>query len=46
MIEHLTIKGYKCLKDVSLDFSNLNLLVGANASGKSSVLQTLLLLRQ
>lgn len=46
MIERILIDGYKCLKDVSLETGNLNVLVGPNASGKSSVLQSLLLLRQ
>lgn len=46
MIENIAIDGYKCLKDTSLASSNLNVLVGPNASGKSSVLQALLLLRQ
>ena len=46
MIELIEIDGYKCLKDASLSVGKLNVLVGPNASGKSSVLQTLLLLRQ
>lgn len=46
MIENIAIDGYKCLKEVDLSTKSLNVLVGPNASGKSSVLQTLLLLRQ
>lgn len=46
MIERILIDGYKCLKDVDFKTNNLNVLVGPNASGKSSVLQSLLLLRQ
>jgi predicted ATPase len=47
MIESILIDGYKCLKETTpLLTSNLNVLVGANGTGKSSVLQTLLLLRQ
>ncbi|MCP4696587.1 MAG: DUF3696 domain-containing protein [Gammaproteobacteria bacterium] len=46
MIEHILIDGYKCLKKANLAAGNLNILVGPNASGKSSVLQALLLLRQ
>lgn len=46
MLKKIEIQGYKCLKNSTLELSNLNLLVGANASGKSSVLQTILLLRQ
>ena len=46
MIDHIFIDGYKCLKSVDFKTSQLNVLVGPNASGKSSVLQALLLLRQ
>lgn len=46
MIERILIDGYKCLKDVSIETGLLNVLVGPNASGKSSVLQVMLLLRQ
>jgi predicted ATPase len=46
MIERILIDGYKCLKDVDIKTGLLNILVGPNASGKSSVLQAILLLRQ
>lgn len=47
MIKRLKISGYKSLRMTNhLDLTNLNILVGANASGKSSVIQSLLLLRQ
>jgi predicted ATPase len=46
MIDSLSVKGFKSLLDVSLDMRQLTILVGGNASGKSSALQTLLLLRQ
>lgn len=46
MIERILIDGYKCLKDVDIETRLLNVLVGPNASGKSSVLQAMLLLRQ
>jgi len=46
MITRVSIDGYKCLKDCDLAVGNMNVLVGSNASGKSSVLQLLLLLRQ
>lgn len=46
MITEFGIHGYKSLLDVKLRPKRLNILVGANACGKSSVLQTLLLLRQ
>lgn len=40
------IAGYKSLKDINLVVRPLTLLAGANSSGKSSVLQPLLLLKQ
>lgn len=46
MINQMSISGYKCLRQVSLDLAHLNLFVGPNAAGKSSALQMLLLLRQ
>lgn len=46
MIDKVWIRGYKCLLDTSIESTNLNILVGPNASGKSSLLQALLLLRQ
>jgi predicted ATPase len=47
VIESILIDGYKCLRESTpLSTSNLNVLVGSNGAGKSSVLQTLLLLRQ
>lgn len=46
MIKKLQIKNFKSLRDVKMNTSNLNLLMGLNSMGKSSVLQTLLMLRQ
>lgn len=46
MIEKIRIAGYKCLREVSLETSNLNIFAGPNSSGKSSTIQVLLLLRQ
>lgn len=47
MIENISISGYKALYDnQELNIKPLNILAGANASGKSSLIQTLLLLRQ
>jgi predicted ATPase len=46
MITHLHIKNFKSLKEVDLNLRNLNLLTGLNGSGKSSLIQVLLLLRQ
>ena len=46
MICTLRLRNYKCFEDQTLEFSNLTLLSGLNGTGKSSVLQALLLLRQ
>lgn len=41
----LYINGFKCFVDKHFELSNLTLLTGANASGKSSVVQALLFLK-
>lgn len=46
MITHLYIGNYKIHKSTKLNLKNLNVLTGENSSGKSSVIQMLLLLRQ
>ncbi|MGA6099409.1 AAA family ATPase [Stutzerimonas marianensis] len=47
MLSEISVTGYKALNNQTpLSLRNLNILAGANASGKSSLLQTLLLLRQ
>ena len=46
MIQLLRLQNFKCFEDQSLTFKNLTLLSGLNSSGKSSILQALLLLRQ
>jgi len=46
MIKQLQLRNFKCFADQTIQFAPLTLLVGANASGKSSVIQALLLLHQ
>ena len=46
MITKLYIKNFKSHSRTNLEFSKLNILTGLNGMGKSSVIQTLLLLRQ
>ncbi|MEI8033748.1 MAG: DUF3696 domain-containing protein [Chlorobiaceae bacterium] len=46
MITALRIQNFKCFADTRLRFGSLTLLAGANATGKSTTIQTLLLLRQ
>ncbi len=40
-LEKITIKDFKKIKEVALPLSNINVIVGANGSGKSSVIQGL-----
>lgn len=46
MIRQFEIENFKSHKHTKLDFSNLTVLCGANGSGKSSVIQALLLIRE
>ncbi len=46
MLNKLIIKNFKLHKSAELDLCNLTILTGQNSSGKSSILQALLLLRQ
>ncbi|WP_462270442.1 AAA family ATPase [Desulfobacter sp.] len=46
MLNSILIKNFKSLKDVRLSLTSLNILAGLNGSGKSSLIQALLLLRQ
>ena len=46
MIRSLHLQNFKCFQDEVIHLSNLNLLTGLNGMGKSSVIQSLLLLRQ
>ena len=40
-ISMITIKNYRSLRDVSVEFGNLCLFIGANGSGKSAILDAL-----
>ncbi len=42
MIRTLHIQNYRCLRDVTLELEPLTVLVGGNASGKSSVISAML----
>lgn len=46
MIDRLILKNFKCFDDVNIDFSRVNILTGLNGMGKSTVLQSILLLFQ
>jgi predicted ATPase len=41
MLTRATFKNYRCLRDVTIDFEPLTVLVGGNGVGKSSVLRAL-----
>ncbi|MCK5523251.1 MAG: AAA family ATPase [Thiomargarita sp.] len=44
MINNLKINQFKCLGDESFTFKNLTILTGLNSAGKSSVIQSILLM--
>jgi len=44
MINNIRICGYKCFDDDDIELKNLTLLTGTNSSGKSSCIQSILLL--
>ncbi len=43
MINRITIENFKCFKKASFDLGNLNVLSGLNGTGKSTMIQSLLL---
>lgn len=42
-IDQISLKNFKCHKDLQIDLAELDILTGSNASGKSSLLQAILL---
>lgn len=44
MINKLFLKNFKCFTENNIDFSNLTVLTGTNSSGKSSIIQALLII--
>ncbi|MDO7787866.1 AAA family ATPase [Desulforamulus aquiferis] len=46
MISELHLMNFKCFNNHRIDFAPLTLLVGGNASGKSTIIQAILLARQ
>ena len=46
MITNITLKNFKCFRRVSIDPKVITVLIGPNGTGKSGVLQALLLLKQ
>ena len=45
-INSVRVQNFKSLKDITLDLGDITLLTGVNSCGKSSFIQTLLLLKQ
>ena len=43
MLNKIEIRNYKCFPELNLELNQMNVLTGANAAGKSSVIQALLL---
>lgn len=46
MLTQISIRGFKCFDNVDISLKNLTLLTGVNSSGKSSIIQAILLLMQ
>ena len=46
MITNITLENFKCFRQVSINPKRLTVLIGPNGTGKSSVLQALLLIKQ
>ncbi len=46
MIRNLNISNFKCINQSTIEFRPLTILCGPNSSGKSSLSQALLLLKQ
>lgn len=46
MINSITLKNFKCFEEIFIEMSNLNVFAGINSMGKSTLIQSLLLLRQ
>lgn len=43
MLKEIQVKGFKCIDNIDLELKNLNLLTGKNSSGKSTLIQSILL---
>ena len=41
MIDSITIKNFKSVQDLTLDLGRFNVLIGANGSGKSNILEAI-----
>ncbi len=46
MINNVKLKNFKCYQELDFDFSNITIFCGSNSSGKSTVIQSILLFVQ
>ena len=46
MIKNLELKNFKCFEDLNIELGKVNIFTGINGMGKSTVIQSLLLLEQ
>ena len=46
MIKKLSVKGLKSISDIEMNCAKLNIITGTNSSGKSTLLQALLIAAQ
>ena len=46
MLKKIEVKNFKSLKKVEMNLNNLTLLTGINSTGKSSIIQSILLIKQ
>ncbi len=46
MLQELILNNFKCFENLHIDFSTVNILTGLNGMGKSTVMQSILLLAQ
>lgn len=46
MIKKISLKNIKCFEDISFDFGQLNVFAGLNGMGKSTIIQSVLLIEQ
>lgn len=46
MLKSITLENYKCFDNASIDIAPLTVLCGVNSSGKSSIIKSLLMMKQ
>ena len=46
MLRKIGLQNFKCWKELDIDLAPITLFFGANSSGKTAILQSLLMLKQ